>query len=84
MYLCTQCMNTELTEFASLCFSGLRLHGGFPPTAAPGTIPDKSSYRLVVVCYPPSLILDGQGVNSFGSLSNHGLLTIPPEATHPE
>ena len=66
-----------------LCFSGLRFHGGFPPTAAPGDEPNPWSYRVAVVCYPPRRMLDGTGRIALSTFPDGELMTLPPEMVLP-
>ncbi|KAI0744660.1 hypothetical protein C8Q76DRAFT_789156 [Earliella scabrosa] len=54
-------------------FSGLRFHGGFPPTAALGKAPKPWSYRFTVVCYPPRAMLNGFAILNFGTLPGNRL-----------
>ena len=66
-----------------LCFSGLRFHGGFPPTSAPGTEPNPWSYRAAVVCYPPRRMLDGTGRIALSTFPDGELMMLPPEMVLP-
>lgn len=43
-------------------FSGLRHHGGTPPRAPPGEIPDPKSVRFAVVLYPPARYTNGKAI----------------------
>ncbi|KAI0039292.1 hypothetical protein FA95DRAFT_1612685 [Auriscalpium vulgare] len=69
-----------------LYFNGLRLHGGTPPRAPRGQEVVNSAYRLVVVCYPPSVILENHGITALAALRSghnagrkgHGMLTLDP------
>ncbi|KAI0665364.1 hypothetical protein C8Q78DRAFT_995596 [Trametes maxima] len=51
----------QLDGLVSCCFSGRYTHGGFPPTARPGTAPDPRSYRVVIVSYPQEAAFDTVG-----------------------
>lgn len=66
-----------------ICFSGLRRHGGFPPTAPPGIEPERWSYRATIVGYPPSAMLDANARISFSTFPDGKLMTLPPEIVKP-
>ena len=70
-------------NLVAACFQGVRFHGGYPPTALPGTEPDPASYRFVIVCYPPRAILDGKARVSFGALPTGNQFLMPPEMIRP-
>ncbi|KAI0681802.1 hypothetical protein C8T65DRAFT_751241 [Cerioporus squamosus] len=72
----------EQRGIITTCFSGLHFHGGFPPTAPPGQTPDKTSYRCVIVCYPPCAPMDGDSMIGFGALPEGKLFSLPPEMTN--
>ncbi|KAI0686694.1 hypothetical protein C8T65DRAFT_701054 [Cerioporus squamosus] len=73
----------ELIGFITCSFSGLRQHGGYPPIDYSGADPDPSSYRFVVVCYPPKQMLDGDSSLALGALPKEKLFQMPPEMIHP-
>ncbi|KAI0043096.1 hypothetical protein FA95DRAFT_1609674 [Auriscalpium vulgare] len=70
-------------------FNGLRRHGGTPPRAPEGQEVQNWAYRIVVVCYPPSVVLENHGVTALATLRSadtdtgnesqakaHGMLTL--------
>ncbi|GBE85725.1 hypothetical protein SCP_0802470 [Sparassis crispa] len=63
----------------SVCFSGLRFHGGIPPTSPSDREPSPYSYRIVVVNYPPSALINADGLVGFTSMPNGSLLSLRPE-----
>ncbi|GBE85736.1 hypothetical protein SCP_0802580 [Sparassis crispa] len=63
----------------SVCFSGLRFHGGTPPTSPSDREPSPYSYRIVVVNYPPSALINADGLVGFTSMPNGSLLSLRPE-----
>ncbi|KAI9065665.1 hypothetical protein FKP32DRAFT_1674557 [Trametes sanguinea] len=77
IYLC-------LGGVASCCFSGRHNHGGFPPTAQPGTNPHPGSYRVVVVSYPTDAAFDCVGKYTLAKLGNGAAIELPKEARDPE
>ena len=64
-------------------FSGLRFHGGYPPTAAPGKEPKPWSYRFTIVCYPPRSMINASASLSFGALPGNKTFQMPPEFIDP-
>lgn len=74
---------TELEGFVTVCFSGLRQHGGYPPMDYSGKEPEPWSYRFVVVCYPPKQMLDGDNSLALGALPKDKMYHMPPEMIHP-
>ncbi|KAI0744320.1 hypothetical protein C8Q80DRAFT_1272880 [Daedaleopsis nitida] len=64
-------------------FCGLRWHGGYPPTAAPGKKPKCWAYRFTIVCYPPHSMLNGSAVLSFAALPGKKFFWMPPEFIDP-
>ncbi|KAI0730681.1 hypothetical protein C8Q76DRAFT_690725 [Earliella scabrosa] len=64
-------------------FCGLRYHGGYPPTAAPGKRPKRWSYRFTIVCYPPRAMLDARALLSFAVLPGNKMFAMPPEFLDP-
>lgn len=72
-----------LKDFIVINFCGLRFHGGYPPTAAPGKEPNPWSYRFTVVCYPPRPMLDGSARLGFAVLPGNHMLIMPPEFIDP-
>ena len=77
-------MLSELDGLKTMCFSGLRYHGGFPPTSPPDLTPEPWSYRFVLVCYPPKSMLDSSARLCFGALPKGALFSLPPEMTDPK
>lgn len=57
----------KLEGICSIAFSGRHAHGGFPPTAQPGTKPDPRSVRLVLVAYPPKAQFDAHAKFKFAN-----------------
>ena len=76
--------HTEQRNLVAACFSGLRFHGGYPPTSPPGVEPDPAAYRFVIVCYPPRAIMDGKARLSFGALPTGSQFLMPPEMIRPQ
>ena len=74
---------TELEGFVTVCFSGLRQHGGYPPMDYSGKEPEPWSYRFVVVCYPPKQMLDGDNSLALGALPKDKMYHMPREMIHP-
>lgn len=60
-------------------FSGLRHHGGTPPRAPPGKIPDPKAIRFVVVLYPPAVYTRGDAIYNLCAQSNGEPLRFAPE-----
>ena len=74
---------TVLSDLIAITFSGLRIHGGYPPTAAPGKAPQPWSCRFTVVCYPPRAMINGNGILSFAALPGNKTFQMPPEFIDP-
>jgi hypothetical protein len=72
----------ELISLSTIIFNGLRLHGGCSPTYPVGYCPSKDAYRLCLVSYPSSALVDGNSQMALSSMPhNHlNLLSIPGEA----
>ncbi|TFK59530.1 hypothetical protein BDN72DRAFT_780589, partial [Pluteus cervinus] len=66
-------------------FCGLNKHGGTPPIAPVGQVVMPHAYRLMGVCYPPSIMMSGAGAHviPLASLPNNKLLKLGPEITTP-
>lgn len=68
-----------------VCFSGLRYHGGFPPTAPEGEQPASWACRLLHVSYPSDAITNMSGRQAIGPLPGSGegskddILYLSPE-----
>ncbi|KAI0705690.1 hypothetical protein C8Q76DRAFT_801423 [Earliella scabrosa] len=73
-----------LEDLIIINFCGLRFHGGYPPTAAPGKKPKPWSYRFTVVCYPPRAMMNGSGIISFAVLPGNKVFQMPPEFIDPK
>lgn len=73
----------RLKGFVACCFSGRHRHGGFPPTARPGTMPDPRSYRVVIISYPTGAAFDAQGKYALANFSDKVTLALPKEAMDP-
>ena len=65
IFLLTFGIYVVLDSIVSFVFSGRHAHGGFPPTARPGTTPHKASYRCVLVSYPPKAQFDAHAKFTF-------------------
>ena len=76
-------MSSVLRGLIVVNFCGLRFHGGYPPTAAPGKQPKPWSCRFTIVCYPPRAMLDGSSILSFGALPGNKFFPMPPEFIDP-
>jgi hypothetical protein len=63
-------------------FSGLRRHGGTPPTAPLGMEPEAWAYRFVVVSYPPNGLTNGNCRYVLGALPGNVPFSVPPEAVN--
>lgn len=59
-----------LTRYASINFSGLRRHGGSPPTAPRGKKVLLYCYRVVFISYPPNNMTNGNARYSLGAVPN--------------
>ena len=77
------CLSIEQDGLVTSAFSGLRFHGGFPPTAPKDTAPEPWSYRFVIVCYPPRHILNSSARFGFGALPDGNLFTMWREMMDP-
>lgn len=64
-----------------VCFSGLRYHGGTPPTAPGDETPQFWACRLLHISYPSLHLTDMRGKQSIGpsGISNHEILYLTPE-----
>lgn len=67
-----------LEELVCINFTGLRYHGGTPPTCPDG-IPVHWAYRFILIFYPNNRMLDGASLHAFASLPHGGLFSIRPE-----
>ncbi|KAI0676636.1 hypothetical protein C8Q78DRAFT_1073420 [Trametes maxima] len=72
-----------LDGFVSCCFSGRHFHGGFPPHAQPGCIPDPRSYRVVIISYPSSSAFDAASKYTLANAGNNVAIELPREAIDP-
>lgn len=70
----------------SVNFSGLRRHGGSPPTAPPGQEVSEGCYRAVLISYPPENMTNGRARYSLGAIPTNDGGTGPflfcPEMTN--
>ncbi|KAI0045064.1 hypothetical protein FA95DRAFT_1597051 [Auriscalpium vulgare] len=62
----------SLEETQVMYFSGLRRHGGTPAHAPDGEVVKKWAYRCVIVCYPPSMVLENHGITALATLRSAG------------
>jgi len=74
---------TTLSNFATMHFSGLRVHGGTAPIAPPDADPDdfQSAVRFNVIYYPPRGQTMGNQRYTLGGLPNNEPFFISPEMT---
>jgi hypothetical protein len=70
-----------LENFASLDFSGLRMHGGTAPTAPSGEDVVEWADRVVIVSYPPNGQTQGNQRYALGGMPDNSTFFIPPEMT---
>ncbi|KAI0641844.1 hypothetical protein C8Q79DRAFT_879040, partial [Trametes meyenii] len=73
-----------LEGFVSCCFSGRHFHGGFPPHAQPGCMPDPRSYRVVIISYPSSSAFDAASKYTLANVGNNVTIELPREAIDPQ
>ncbi len=73
----------ELLPISTIIFSGLRWHGGCSPTHTAHFNPPPDAYRLCLIAYPPSSVVDGGTEAAFAAVPDKrgGLFTIPREVT---
>jgi hypothetical protein len=65
----------ELTEFCTVFFSGLNLHGGRQPYYHNSSGVEKEIYyRITLICYPPNQLLNGESSLAFAALPDGSLL----------
>jgi hypothetical protein len=62
-------------------FSGLRIHGGTPPTAPDGVQPVPWAYRWIVILYPSRSMVEGEGLQALAAMPDHSPFTLRPEMT---
>lgn len=74
-----------MEEFSTVYFSGLHFHGGSQPVYrdGPRQDPQTNFYRLTLIAYPPSLILDGKDAVAFAALPSNQMLRIGTEMRNP-
>ena len=66
-----------LDNYTCINFSGLRYHGGTPPTCR--GIPKKWAYRFILIWYPNNMMLNGGSLHTFAVLPHGYLFSIRPE-----
>lgn len=73
----------NLVNFATLHFSGLRVHGGTAPVAPPGAdmVEFESAVRFNIIYYPPKGQTMGNQRYALGGLPNHTTFFVAPEMT---
>lgn len=74
-----------LNNFVSVNFSGLRVHGGSPPIAAPGTSAEdlKWGTRVTAVCYDKIGPTSAEHKLPLLQLDPDGVLSVTPEVLRP-
>lgn len=75
-----------LINFATMHFSGLRVHGGTAPVAPPDADPNdfESATRFNVIYYPPRGQTEGNQRYALGGLPNNMTFFVAPEMTAAE
>lgn len=81
-FLCELGVHVYLSDFQVVHFSGLRTHGGNPPTPPASVEPVNSAYWFMVICYPPGAYVSGTGRSAFAALPNHEPFCLAPEMTN--
>jgi hypothetical protein len=70
----------KLSEFCTYYFSGLHFHGGSMPYYKSGKRQDESIYyRLTLIAYPPTPLIDGTASMAFAALPGKTLLRLGKE-----
>lgn len=72
----------RLIKTVGVLFSGLRQHGGTPPRAPPGQVPDDKHVRFAVVLYPPRTMMDGKGIFNICAHAEGEPVRLVPEFTN--
>lgn len=81
-FLCELGFHTYLEDFITVAFSGLRIHGGTPPTAPEhiDTLPEWAM-RWVFINYPTRSFTDNHGTTALVALPNKTPFVVGPEMT---